>query len=90
MMLAVIHFDEAAKLFHKLGKSHCCFLLFVCVCVFFFCFCMAGRVSFFNRPVALATKAEGSKAKEIKNTFFRVNYGFIIFFIRCNKLVQYQ
>ena len=51
---------------------------------------MARRFSFFNRPVALGTKAEGNKAKEIENTFFGVNYGFIIFFIRCNKLVQYQ
>ena len=88
-MLAVIHFDEAAKLFHKLGEESLLFFT-LCVCVFFFCFCMARRFSFFNRPVALGTKAEGNKAKEIKNTFFRVNYGFIIFFIRCNKLVQYQ
>ena len=42
---------------------------------------MARRFSFFNRPVALGTKAEGSKAKEIENTFFRVNYGFTIFVI---------
>ena len=76
-------------MFHKLGEES---LLFFTLCMFFFsfCFCMARRVSFFNRPVALATKAEGNKAKEIKNTFFGVNHGFIIFFIRCNKLVQYQ
>ena len=86
---AVIHFDEAATLFHKLGEESLLFFT-VCMFFFFFCFCMARSVSFFNRPVALATKAEGNKAKEIKNTFFGVNYGFIIFFIRCNKLVQYQ
>ena len=43
-----------------------------------------------NGPVAHGTKAEGIKAKEIKIHFFGANYGFIIFFIRCNKLVQYQ
>ena len=32
---------------------------------------MARRFSFFNRPVALATKAEGNKAKEIKKYIFR-------------------
>ena len=72
------------------GKSHCCFLLFVCVCVFFFCFCMARRVSFFNRPVTLATKAEGNKRKRNKKYIFWGKLWFIIFFIRCNKLVQYQ
>ena len=41
---------------------------------------MACRFSFFSRPVALGTKAEGNKAKEIENTFFGINYGFTIFF----------
>ena len=91
MMLAVIHFDEAAKLFHKLGEESLLFFtLCVCVCVFFFCFCMARRVSFFNRPVTLATKAEGNKRKRNKKYIFRGKLWFIIFFIRCNKLVQYQ
>ena len=72
MMLAVIHFDEAAKLFHKLGEESLLFFtLCVCVCVFFFCFCMARRVSFFNRPVTLATKAEENKRKRNKKYIFR-------------------
>ena len=74
MMLAVIRFDEAAKLFHKLREeSFLFFTLCVCVC-FFFCFCMARRFSFFNRPVTLGTKAEGSKAKE---NFFCFNKKYI-------------
>ena len=88
MMLAVIHFDEAAKLFHK-EESLLFFTLCVCV-FFFFCFCMARRVSFFNRPVTLATKAEGNKRKRNKKYIFWGKLWFIIFFIRCNKLVQYQ
>ena len=72
------------------GKSHCCFLLFVCVCGFFSVFAWhAGFLSLIGQ-LLLLPRLRGIKEKEIKNTFFGVNYGFIIFFIRCNKLVQYQ
>ena len=91
MMLAVIHFDEAAKLFHKLGEESLLFFtLCVCVCFFFSVFAWhAGFLSLIGQ-LLLLPRLRGIKEKEIKNTFFGVNYGFIIFFIRCNKLVQYQ
>ena len=91
MMLAVIHFDEAAKLFHKLGEESLLFFtLCVCVCFLFFVFAWhAGFLSLIGQ-LLLLPRLSGIKEKEIKNTFFGVNHGFIIFFIRCNKLVQYQ
>ena len=90
MMLAVIHFDEAAKLFHKLGEESLLFFT-LCVCVFFFSVFAwhAGFLSLIGQ-LLLLPRLRGIKEKEIKNTFFGVNHGFIIFFIRCNKLVQYQ
>ena len=45
MMLAVICFDEAAKLFHKLGEESLLFFT-LCVCVFFFLFLNGTQVFF--------------------------------------------